>query len=254
MRKLILSISILLCCVAVSSAGPLQRAHMAVLSQYNAGGGGTTLTFIASATAESAAATGVTCSKPTGTAENDIMIALVQRYQTEEAVTVPSGWTLIDTEQYGAGARMGYLYYKVAGGSEGADYTWDYTNSVRIKIDIATYRGGFDTADPIDAYINTNYADSDTTLRAYSVTATAADSPLLFIGGGTISNVSTTCTAPPSPSGFSEDVDSYSTTSDFLAVFYSMTLSGSGATGDMDATTSETLSYKGAFSLVLNPD
>ena len=38
MRKLILSISILLCFVAVSSAGPLQRAHMAVLSQYNSGG------------------------------------------------------------------------------------------------------------------------------------------------------------------------------------------------------------------------
>src|SRR5688500_15114935 len=71
--------------------------------------------------------------KPTGTAENDLMLAHVWAY--EETVTAaPTGWTEQTSARQTTRDVEGepeiftsYIYHKFAGASEPADYTWETT-------------------------------------------------------------------------------------------------------------------------------
>ena len=127
------------------------------------------------------------------------------------------------------------------------------TTATRFSISIAAYRGGFDTADPVDVYSNTSYKTVDTTVEAASITVSASNSPLIVVGGYYISNTATTATAPASPGTFAEDLDFYDATGDYGRFFYSQVVA-SGATGDMDVVLSGGgLQLKHAFGIALNP-
>jgi hypothetical protein len=65
--------------------------------------------------------TSLTITKPTGTVEGNLLVAFVSISISGDIATVPSGWTAYD-----ASATYGnyHAYYKEAGASEGADYTW----------------------------------------------------------------------------------------------------------------------------------
>ena len=237
----------------------LSSITFAWMSSIIVGGGGTapagsTFTLVDTATAGGLSVNTITCNKPTGTVENDIMIAIISHHYNDTS-DGPSGWTLEADSPYINGYNN-ELWYLVAGASEPADYTWDgWDTSTRTRAVIATYRGGFDTADPIDASSNTVYTTYNTTLRAVTVTASVADSPLLAIGATYSTGAPMTATAPASPGTFAEDLDSYDSDGDYVSVFYSQTWAGSGATGGMDITLSASKGVeKHAFGLVLNPE
>lgn len=92
-----------------------------------------------------------TCPKPTGTAERDLMVALVWAYE-ETVSSAPTGWTEREHNQtsnvVGQPERFhSYLYHKEAGASEPSSYTWETTTSTGAapnrRVVIVSYRGCF---------------------------------------------------------------------------------------------------------------
>lgn len=208
-------------------------------------------TFIATNVYDNSSSTTIVITKPTGTADDDIMFALLKRVGQVDPTGTPTGWTLEGTGNEATSTSRYWLYRRVAA-SEGADYTWTWAALARSGGTIATYRGGFNIADPIDVVSNTGYTTSDTILRAASMVVAAANSSLIFLGGGHFS-ASQTYTAPTVPGTWVEDHDSWNSGSRFAREICSMVWSSSGATGNMDATISATAQAKHAFAVALKP-
>lgn len=120
---------------------------------------------VASATAVSTNntdATSVTVTKPTGTLEGHLMIAVTHGY-VADTFTPPSGWTFLELEDDGASLRS-RAYMKTAGASEPANYTFEFQpgpggGTIGASITTFSGHGGLDTyevevwstADPVDS-------------------------------------------------------------------------------------------------------
>lgn len=209
-------------------------------------------TFVAVARTDAATGTSMVITKPTGTADNDILIALI-KIPAAETLTA-TGWTALGATGYDDDTNTGtrtYFLYKIAA-SEGADYTFSWTTTGRNGGSIAAYRGGFNTGTPIDVVSNTSYETSDTTARAAGMTVAAANSPII-IGVSSHTSSSQTATAPTVPATFTEDDDFYDANSRTHRAFYRLDWTGSGATGNMDVTLSATNASKHAFAVALVP-
>ena len=155
----------------------------------------------ASSTANSSgAATSVTVSKPTGTIEGDVMIAALG-WDANGSITAPSGWTLIRSTLFNTDNNVA-AWYKVAGASEPANYTWSQPANDDFSVGIATYYN-VNKSNPINVEnAQTNSASSN--VVAPSVTTTVANTMLVFIGSIDHNNVGNTWTPP---SGMNERVD-----------------------------------------------
>lgn len=198
--------------------------------------------------------TDLTLTKPTGTTTDDILFALLKDASGGDPSSVPSGWTLAGSDVLTSSVKH-FLYYKVAGGSEPANYTWTWASGTRLTGTMICYRGGFNTADPIDVSSNTSYETSNTTCRAASMTVASIGSPIIFFGlvndtlDGTVS-----FGVPNNPSGatWTERVDLHENRT---ARTISDTIwSSSGATSDMDSTINSTETEKHAFAVALKPE
>ena len=101
------------------------------------------ITYVASASANTGASTSVTITKPTGTVDDDVMIAVFSNGQTDGTTPASTDWTNIDFNEVTAGTDgMSSIFYKVAS-SEGTNYTFDYpssTSNQTVGI-ISTFRG-----------------------------------------------------------------------------------------------------------------
>lgn len=190
--------------------------------------------------------------KPTGTAENDIMFALVKRLTANTWSTVPSGWTLIASDDDSASTTSHDLYYRVAEASEGASYQWIQSGASRSGGSIYTFRSDFDTSNPIDVFSDTSYETSDTIVRGATMTTSAANEALIFFALSHASSAQT-FTQATVPTTFSEHQDTGSANSRFWRSAASVVWSSSGATGTMDAAVSATNVSKHAFVVALNP-
>jgi hypothetical protein len=83
-----------------------------------------------------------TCNKPTGTVDNDFMVACVLTFG-DAALTPPSGWTehyTKDDTLWGSGVSTYKFFSKVAS-SEGSSYTWTGYAGSYIDIAILSYSG-----------------------------------------------------------------------------------------------------------------
>ena len=207
--------------------------------------------FVAAAHGD-ANSTSVTVNKPTGTADGDIEFLLLKHLANEDPNSGLTGWTQLGTRRYDATSGSSHsLYYRIAA-SEGASYTIGWATSGRSGATVATYRDGFDTADPIDVVSDTAYTTSNATVRAAGMTVSAANSPLIWFGN-THNSSSATMTPATNPGTFVEDVDNWNSTSRWGREIASFVWTGSGATGDMDATNSVSTTTKHAFAVALNP-
>lgn len=91
------------------------------------------ITYIAQASNSATATTTVVVNKPTGTAENDILVAFAMT-SSSNTWTAPAGWTeVLDTSGRGC-------FYKVAGASEGASYTFTLGGTSDLHVVILCYR------------------------------------------------------------------------------------------------------------------
>jgi hypothetical protein len=208
------------------------------------------LAFVAAAHYDALSSASVVVPVPTGTAANDLMLCFLKN-NPDGPNSVPSGWAELGSLT--SLSRNWAFYWKLATGSEPADYTWGYAVAGRAAATMVSYRGGFDTADPIDVVSNTAYATSDTILRAASMSVAAINSAIIF-AGGYITTTAQSATPPTNPGTFVEDVDFWlNADSRCVREFASLTWSGSGATGNMDATMTITTIDKHAFAVALNP-
>jgi hypothetical protein len=81
--------------------------------------------YASQASAMPTSGTTVVVSKPAGTIDGDVLVAMISvRAASAPAITAPSGWTQVGTTaSTGSNTRTG-VYTKVAGASEPANYTW----------------------------------------------------------------------------------------------------------------------------------
>ena len=188
--------------------------------------------------------------KPAGVVSGDVLVAFATEDSSGPAVdiTAPAGWTATGTND-GLGIPT-KIFWRVAGGSEGASYTFGTTNSAAADgiVRIVAFTG-VDNTTPIQvaaSYItSTNNGGNSVTLVAPSVTATGAGALVCYFAsqnGGTL-------TTPTSPVGIAEIFNSTPggyviNAADWVAV-------AAGATGTVTSTHSLSSGWTVA-SLVLN--
>lgn len=196
--------------------------------------------------------TSLSATKPTNTANNDIMFAfLVARADSWYANTIPSWWTLI-------WQNLSYpfrfeLYYKIAN-NEWSSYTRWRPSWLWKLIFISTYRWGFDTANPIQTFSNTKYITDGAFIRAASITTTA-NNQLIITFAGRYYNNSVAFTPPTSPASFTERYDFWTTSWNAYMWWTSSDLEWTSkwSTGNIDTTMDSSSEYKHAFAVALNP-
>jgi len=177
-------------------------------------------------TAYGSTAGSVTCAKPTGTVDGDIMVAVLVQGRSGSIASVPtppSGWaqtasytTVNDGGFYG---RCSVWWKRAA--SEGVNYAWTLAETVSTQVIICSYSGCLASGNPVDV-TSTNSANIgvSATATALSVTTTVAETKLIYTGhnwdgGGTRTP----------PSGMTERYDS-------LAYFADQNIASAGATGN----------------------
>lgn len=204
-----------------------------------------TITFRADAHARTTGTT-LTVSKPTGTVEGDVMIALLAYYSALTINSAPAGWTLLTTQTGGTDAGI-KVYYKVAGASEPASYAWTISAGDDFVGIISTFYN-VNTTTPIDAYGGQG-GTTTTTLTAPSITTTVANTHLVYLAGFNDANV--TGASATAPSGMTE-------TDDYAGTLYSWgyvagaAQAAAGATGTKAATLATGHQYA-AVLLALKP-
>jgi PQQ enzyme-like repeat protein/putative pyrroloquinoline-quinone-binding quinoprotein len=157
------------------------------------------IAFVAAASAGAASGT-LTINKPTGTLQNHVMIASIGLRPNTATITPPSGWTLVRrVDNANATASSLAVYYKVAGGSEGASYAWTFSTSAGSAGGIQTF-SGVDPTTPIDVESGQNTASS-LTHASPSVTTTVARAMIV-----TSYSFASAATWTP-PSGMTEGFD-----------------------------------------------
>lgn len=84
-----------------------------------------------SAASASGSSGSITINKPTGTAEGDLLVAFF-RCIADQTVTDPGDWTTLDDDANSGTSNYEVThaaFWKVAGASEGSDYTFTHTSS-----------------------------------------------------------------------------------------------------------------------------
>ena len=212
-------------------------------------------TATASATAENHGvllalqpASTLSISKPTGTVAGDVMVAAIATVPSTIPITAPSGWTLIQSQQQtSTNSSVLASFYRVAGSSEPATYTWILSNVHSGAVGgILTY-SGVDTATPID--VSAKAATSSSTSHAApTVTTTQAGDMLV-----TVHEFASARSWTP-PSGMTERVDIASRAPNNSGVTLEMNdllLGAAGSTGPKTATASSSADAGATMTIAL---
>ena len=90
----------------------------------------------------------ITVAKPAGTVEEDLLAAVITvQNGANIGITPPSGWTLVRRQNEFTDAGLA-VFFKRAGPSEPADYTWTFDNTDKWCAGIARIVGV--STDPVD--------------------------------------------------------------------------------------------------------
>jgi hypothetical protein len=137
----------------------------------------------------------VTVSKPTGTGAGDVLVACFALNGGGVAANgAPAGWSTIATVPGSTNPRV-YGYYRVAGATEPATYTWTLSSSVKNAGGIARYVG-VDLAQPLDGGPTTAAATSGTSAVLPGVTTSAPNAMLVGCIGIDSSSTGAVITSP----------------------------------------------------------
>jgi len=206
------------------------------------------VTFRAATAVTSDTASPISLSKPTGTVDGDIMIAVfsVDRSQATPDVTPPAGWTQIDSIVNAQTTQhQTVAFYRVASG-EGASYSFSF--NTQLVGAILTYTGNA-TSSPIDAFSSAAITSS-ASYTAPSINTTVANTKLVILAG---LESTTSRTFTNSDGNFVERLDGGSTSPDTWLAVYDKDQAGTGATGTSTATASSSSNYGGAIQFAIKP-
>ena len=163
----------------------LDAAEIAALAAGGGGGGGSSspgdIIFKEYTQARLASnGTSMNISKPGGTATGDLLIAvLVTDGEQKKAMSASGGWSLIDHGVRSKQVSMD-VWWKLAAGSEPAQYTFGWAKSQEAYGWIMRFTG-HDPGNPINVTANTGGKSAAPT--SPSVNATVANAMILRIGG-----------------------------------------------------------------------
>ena len=104
-----------------------------------------------STTKPSGGADPLTISKPTGTVQNDLMVAVLCRDNSGSPMSAPAGWTVQSERNVSTANRFG-LFYKVAGASEPASYDFAINDTNESVVGTIVTLTGQSTTTPVDTY------------------------------------------------------------------------------------------------------
>lgn len=217
----------------IATVAGVSNASIATVSGVSAPSGGCSAPVFRSA-AEAYSGTGgnsITIAVPAGTVEGDLLVASVYFNDRNQGVVAPSGpfgWTLIDYYEDGDPSASVGCWYKIAGASEPADYTWFGIGSVsRRGGTMACFSGSYDS-DPTDAAV----AQTQNSPVSAGIT-TANDCAMVLYFSGIDSSPGSTFTEPSGWTSAGADDGSAST---YIGYLYQET---AGATGTISYNTGE---------------
>lgn len=221
-------------------AGNLSTLSSGLSVTYGVTGGGVSAAFRAGASATSTAGGGgITVNKPTGTAEDDILLLIVGVDANDDSATMtwPSGFTeIIARAEATAGEGKFWVAWKKAGSSEPSTYTATCSVTGAHRAAIIAAVSGCNTTTPIDTSgSNTNSASSSSpkSITANAVTASMNGTLVFFAGNDFGSSQSSASWAPPS--GMTEIADLFTGTWLTLTAAYKDGVSA-GSTGSITGT------------------
>ena len=175
----------------------------------------------------------VTVTKPAGTVDGDLLVAICFADPDGAQLTAPGGWT--NEGSTSAAAGFGRVYSKVAA-SEGASYVFTGSGSSDNSVIMYAFIGADNTA-PFDPGLSwSSSVAGGTTHTAPSITTVTSDA-LLICTYWIISGASNSWTAP---GGMTEQSDATSGWASNGSA--SLALSSSGATGTKSATSTVSIS------------
>ena len=125
--------------------------------------------------------TNTTIGKPTGVVDGDFLLAVITQGAVVEAITPPSGWTLIAERSHSeTGRGSAHVYYKRAS-SEGTSWTWTHAFSITHGV-VWRLTGVVASGAPEDVAESTAETDySLTALTNASITTATADAAVIQI-------------------------------------------------------------------------
>lgn len=172
---------------------------------------GSTPTFRAQANTGSTG-TSITITKPSGTAENDILIANIVRLNAD-VLTAPDGWNILLSQNWFFEPTYTIAYFwKRATGSEGANYTFSGSNSTTQSGWVAAYTGVRRTGAPYDAFLATENSGDNTSHIALGITTVSANTLILYMGVTEDGSITYT-----PPSGYTERLEETTGPGSYLA-------------------------------------
>jgi hypothetical protein len=155
----------------------------------------------ASAVAAAVPGNSLVVTKPAGTVQFDLMFASITCASDMVAITPPAGWTLIIRDNCAVAPTYCLAtYYKVAGASEGANYTWNFDVSLEARGAIVTYFS-IDDVTIVDAQ-GSQVNSASVTRTAPSITTTVPAGGLIM----TYAYIGTVGSTTPG-SGLTERID-----------------------------------------------
>lgn len=163
---------------SIAAVSGVTSANIGAVSGISVPAGGSTPAFRSAAENYATTGTSLTITKPSGTASGDLLVAVIYFNGNSNTITPPSGWTSIGGFSTFSSGATSEWYYKIAGGSEPADYTWTGTSSNRNSGVVATFTGSF-TGDPTDSGPNTNTSGPTNT----GITTINSNVMVIYFGG-----------------------------------------------------------------------
>lgn len=185
--------------------------------------------FRSSATASIDGGTLLTLPVPSGVQAGDFMIAHISYRQGQNSpVTPPAGWTLLRSEGSFAdsGGASGYIYYRVATGSEPASYGFTLQDFREAAGGIAAYTG-VKNANPVD--VSSASTSTGTTAPSAPTITTLYTAPWLIWFLAARDNISTDTATPPS--GFTQRWRVNASAPGCVSLVAEQVFSGPGASG-----------------------
>ncbi len=120
-------------------------------------------------------AASITINRPTGTAQGDVLIAVIAVRPQTVTITAPAGFTLVNRQNNASGsANSVAMYWKLAASGEPASYTWSFSANTGNAGGIMAF-SGVDNATPINVSAGSTTTTSTTNFAAPSVTTTMAN-------------------------------------------------------------------------------
>lgn len=189
-----------------------------------------TVAAVSTTTGQSDGTQSVTITKPTGTADGDLLVAIVGQNTGNGTWGLPSGWTQLNADDATPDISA-LVAYKVAGASEGASYAFSKdTLGAAEKVGRIFRVTGFNTSTWID-YTPTAEVNTTTTTSANAPAETTTEANVLLIRGVIVDRNRAASSTPPTGLTDEDHAESGGTTNAVGLCSGWQLQTGSGSTG-----------------------